>query len=120
MVIAARWKLKSCPRCSGDMFQENFQWHCLQCGHSESAETLREKRRRAGRIGGLQKFFRCGSEGMRSMAIKGGGRPRVDLAERLRSVNAVNKKRRIPEGITKLKRHWNTEIKVEANLSAVD
>jgi len=33
----ANWKLKSCPRCDGDMFidRDLYGWseHCLQCGY---------------------------------------------------------------------------------------
>ena len=32
------WKLKSCPRCRGDLFPDWAQYvlyeHCLQCGYS--------------------------------------------------------------------------------------
>ena len=30
------WKLKCCPKCSGDLFlihEEGWRWHCLQCGY---------------------------------------------------------------------------------------
>ena len=27
------WRLRSCPRCRGDMYlDEQKSWHCLQCG----------------------------------------------------------------------------------------
>ena len=27
------WRLKSCNRCLGDLFLEDDEWRCLQCGH---------------------------------------------------------------------------------------
>lgn len=27
------WRLKSCNRCLGDLFHEDDEWHCMQCGH---------------------------------------------------------------------------------------
>ena len=33
----AIWKLKSCPRCQGDIYldkdEDGWREHCLQCGH---------------------------------------------------------------------------------------
>jgi hypothetical protein len=35
------FRVKSCPRCVGDLFLENLtgvhEWTCLQCGHSSPA-----------------------------------------------------------------------------------
>ena len=41
------WKLKSCPRCGGDMFieRENKNWyqHCLQCSYRSELKNLEVK-----------------------------------------------------------------------------
>lgn len=41
------WKIKSCPRCTGDMFieQAEFGWmeHCLQCGYQREIYLRNEK-----------------------------------------------------------------------------
>ena len=38
VIHMAKWKLKSCPRCDGDMFIDRglYGWseHCLQCGYT--------------------------------------------------------------------------------------
>ena len=28
----ARWRLKGCSRCGGDLLMEDGEWVCLQCG----------------------------------------------------------------------------------------
>ena len=39
----ANWKLKSCPRCDGDMFIDRglYGWseHCLQCGYARDLRS---------------------------------------------------------------------------------
>ncbi len=52
-----KWKLKSCPRCYGDMFIDSWSKHCLQCGYTgdliskvelgQRAWSERERERRA-------------------------------------------------------------------------
>lgn len=41
-----RWKLKSCPRCGGDILidQDHHGWYeaCLQCGYSSELQNLTE------------------------------------------------------------------------------
>jgi len=41
------WKIKGCPKCSGDMFieQGEFGWneHCLQCGFLREVQFENEK-----------------------------------------------------------------------------
>ena len=40
------WKLKSCPRCSGDMFFEKGldRWYmqCIQCSHESELKNIAE------------------------------------------------------------------------------
>jgi ribosomal protein S27AE len=39
------WKLKSCPRCGGDIFLEGEdKWYedCLQCGYAHELKSLPE------------------------------------------------------------------------------
>jgi len=40
------WKLKSCPRCHGDLFvgQDYYGWYeqCLQCAHRSELKELAE------------------------------------------------------------------------------
>ena len=40
------WKLKSCPRCRGDLFMEkdHYGWYeqCLQCGFLKDLDTIYE------------------------------------------------------------------------------
>ena len=39
MSRAAQWgdytvyRLKTCPMCQGDLFHEDEEWRCFQCGH---------------------------------------------------------------------------------------
>ncbi|MBN1369096.1 MAG: hypothetical protein JW954_02520 [Dehalococcoidaceae bacterium] len=37
------WKMKSCPRCNGDMFvdwdEDGMFNHCLQCGYAGNIES---------------------------------------------------------------------------------
>lgn len=45
------WKLKSCPRCGGDMFLEKGdKWyeHCLQCGYARELKRLAGSHNREG------------------------------------------------------------------------
>lgn len=39
-----RWKLKDCPRCSGDIFMDidenGWLGHCLQCGYMGRAANM--------------------------------------------------------------------------------
>ena len=43
------WKLKSCPKCGGDIFLENdmIGWyeHCLQCGFNRDLAFYAEARK---------------------------------------------------------------------------
>jgi len=36
--LGARWKLKGCEVCGGDLHWEEGKWVCLQCGRKESRE----------------------------------------------------------------------------------
>jgi len=42
----ARWRLKSCPRCGGDIFidrdLDNWYEQCLQCSYRVDLKTLAE------------------------------------------------------------------------------
>ena len=58
---------------------------------SQSKPTLREKRRVAGRLGGLQTFRRYGSEHMSTIG-KLGGRPKSPTLEELRQKIAPSSK----------------------------
>lgn len=44
------WKIKSCPRCGGDMFLDTdrnaYFDHCLQCGYLEEKRIIREQEHR--------------------------------------------------------------------------
>jgi hypothetical protein len=43
-----RWKLKSCPRCRGDVFldRDQYGWYeqCLQCSYRRDLEVIVEVR----------------------------------------------------------------------------
>ena len=43
-MVVARWKVKSCPRCNGDMFVERDfdSWYeqCLQCSYRVELKNL--------------------------------------------------------------------------------
>jgi hypothetical protein len=45
------WRLKGCPRCSGDLFLDKdiHNWYeiCLQCGYSKDLQILAEAKRKA-------------------------------------------------------------------------
>ena len=48
------WKLKSCPRCRGDIYidcDEEHTWYeqCLQCGHVREMHSIAEFHREAER-----------------------------------------------------------------------
>ncbi|MFC1941363.1 hypothetical protein ACFLWL_03060 [Chloroflexota bacterium] len=50
------WKLKSCPRCGGDMFidrrLDNWYEQCLQCSYRSDLKRLREfKEQSVARVG---------------------------------------------------------------------
>ena len=42
--MAAKWLLKSCPKCGGDMYQDGAwsidEAQCLQCGHILTSSEL--------------------------------------------------------------------------------
>ncbi|MEE8414296.1 MAG: hypothetical protein V3R96_07070 [Dehalococcoidales bacterium] len=42
-----RWKLKSCPKCRGDVYIErelgNWYARCLQCGHQQYLSNMDQK-----------------------------------------------------------------------------
>lgn len=72
---------KCCQHCGGNLFfetEDNVTYlKCLQCGRPEYPEpTLREKKQKAGRLGGTINYMRYGSEEM-SRRGKLGGRPRL-------------------------------------------
>ncbi len=60
VIDMANWKLKSCPRCHGDLFvaQDFYGWYeqCLQCAHrSELKELSTFKKRSGSNVGELSK-----------------------------------------------------------------
>ena len=74
------WRLKSCNRCLGDLFREDDEWRCLQCGHYyypndpvqaveladiSFASSRNRSRQRKGRFGGRNVNSAVGAE-MRS------------------------------------------------------
>jgi len=34
------WLLNGCPRCRGDLYAENGEWVCLQCGYREVKDVV--------------------------------------------------------------------------------
>jgi len=52
-------------------------------------DTLRDKRQRAGRIGGLTTFLRYGADGMSERGRKG-GRPRLPVVRQLSASSGIN------------------------------
>lgn len=46
------WKLKSCPRCNGDLYiaQDFYGWYqqCLQCAHRSELKELAEFKKQSG------------------------------------------------------------------------
>ena len=46
-----KWRLKSCPRCKGDLFLERdiYGWYeqCLQCGHMKDLDPIYEAKLKA-------------------------------------------------------------------------
>ena len=46
MTNMGTWKLKSCPRCRGDMFidRDTYGWYeeCMQCGFHNELESMVE------------------------------------------------------------------------------
>ena len=34
----ARWRLHQCTRCGGDLYREEGEWKCLQCGREENGK----------------------------------------------------------------------------------
>ena len=43
VIHIAKWKLKSCPRCNGDMFfdRDLYNWieQCIQCGYARDLRS---------------------------------------------------------------------------------
>ncbi len=43
-IVMPRWKLKDCPRCSGDIFMDidenGWLGHCLQCGYMGKGPSI--------------------------------------------------------------------------------
>jgi hypothetical protein len=53
VIYMTRWKLKSCPRCGGDMFinSDLYGWYekCLQCSYQHDLKDLVEFKKQAAR-----------------------------------------------------------------------
>ena len=39
-----KWLLKACPRCGGDLYSEDGNFICLQCGHHVEVRHELDKR----------------------------------------------------------------------------
>ena len=61
------WKFKSCSKCGGDLFAQDGEWGCIQCGryyypanteHLEIPTLPAEETVRA--VGAIRKRMRCG------------------------------------------------------------
>ena len=53
VIKMANWKLKSCPKCHGDLFvgQDFYGWYeqCLQCAHRSELKELAQLKKQPGR-----------------------------------------------------------------------
>ena len=49
------WRLKSCPRCGGDIYLDSDQYgwyeHCLQCGYMGELRSIVEQRKQSAEKG---------------------------------------------------------------------